>query len=78
MTGELTDKMKAVLRKLGETNHGRYNGGVIQGLARRGLVEHPPYTGLVLTEKGYFHWLFLIGEIDEITRDQLLETSEDD
>ena len=74
----LTDNMKAMLIGIAEASHGIYNGGVVTGLLRRGLLCRKAYKGLVLTEKGYFMWLFLKGRIGEETLEELLKGAADD
>ena len=76
---ELTDNMKNVLKAIGETawDHG-HNGSVLAALERRGLARTIPFKGLTMTEKGYFVWLHLIGDIDNETLERCLVEAADD
>lgn len=78
MTDQLTDNMVAVLQKIAEVAHGKYNEAAVQGLERRGLVTQPPYKGLILTERGYFQWLFMQGRINKEMLEDLLKGAGDD
>ena len=76
---ELTDNMKNVLKAIGETawDHG-HNGSVLAALERRGLARTIPFKGLVMTQKGYYVWLHLLGDIDKHTLDELLPGAGDE
>ena len=76
---ELTDNMKDVLKAIGETawDHD-HNGSVVRALERRGLARTVPFKGLVITQKGYYVWLHLIGEIDDEMLEQCLVGASDD
>ena len=76
---ELTDNMKDVLKAIGETawDHG-HNGSVVAALERRGLARTIPFKGLVMTQRGYFVWLHLIGDIGDETLERCLVGATDD
>jgi len=76
---ELTDNMKDVLKAIGETawSHG-HNGSVVAALGRRGLARTIPFKGLVMTQRGYFVWLSLLGDIDEYTLEEYLVGASDE
>ena len=76
---ELTDNMKDVLKAIGETawDHD-HNGSVIRALERRGLARTIPFKGLVMTQRGYFVWLHLIGDISDETLERCLVEATDD
>ena len=76
---ELTENMMVVLKKVGQTAHYEgHNGSVVGALIRRGLLAHQPFKGLVLTQRGYYIWLFLESELDEEQLCSLLEKASDE